>query len=137
MRSRGVFRILPSATGDGACWRRREIGAAEDPGTIRQGVDGADLASFCRQPERLWCDLEKLCGFAEVQPWFDPVVVGFEHRDAMMRSQRRNALACPAIAMAWDEAVAVQDAGDEIVIGDQRQLTHSGDDVGGGAVALS
>ena len=54
-----------------------------------------------------------------------------------MRSQRSNALACPAIAVACDEAVAVQDAGDEIVIGDQCQMAHRDDDVGGVAVALS
>jgi len=53
-----------------------------------------------------------------------------------MRSQRSNALACPAIAVACDETIAVQDAGDEIVIGDRCQLADSDDDVGGGAVAL-
>src|SRR5260370_11035410 len=53
-----------------------------------------------------------------------------------MRSQRSNTLACPAIAVACDETIAVQDAGDEIVIGDRCQLAHSDEDVGGGAVAL-
>jgi hypothetical protein len=68
---------------------------------------------------------------AEVQPRFDPVVGGFECRDAVMRSQRSNALACPAIAVACEETVAVQDAGDEIVIGDRCQLAHGDNDVGG------
>src|SRR5260370_38705119 len=53
-----------------------------------------------------------------------------------MRSQRSNTLACPAIAVACDETIAVQDAGDEIVIGERCQLVHSDEDVGGGAVAL-
>jgi hypothetical protein len=100
-------------------------------------MDGADLASFSRQSERLCCDLEKMRCLAEVQPRFDPVVGGFEHPDAVMRSQRSNAFACPAIAMACDEAVAVQDAGDEIIIGHQCQVAHGGYDIGRGAVALS
>ena len=47
-------------------------------------MDGADLASFRRQPERLWCDLEQQRCLAEVQPWLDAVVGSFEHRDAVI-----------------------------------------------------
>jgi hypothetical protein len=38
--------------------------------------------------------------------------------------------------VASDETIPVQDAGDEIVIGNQREAAHGGEDVGGGAVAL-
>jgi hypothetical protein len=38
--------------------------------------------------------------------------------------------------MTGDEAIPVQNAGDEIVIANQHQVTHGGNDVGGGAVAL-
>ena len=54
-----------------------------------------------------------------------------------MGAQRGDACACPAIAMSRDQAVAVQDAGDEVVVGDQHQLMHGGDNVGRGAVALA
>jgi ABC-type uncharacterized transport system substrate-binding protein len=47
-------------------------------------VDGADLTSFRRRPERLWCDLEQQRCLAEVQPWLDAVVGSFEHRDAVI-----------------------------------------------------
>jgi hypothetical protein len=43
-----------------------------------------------------------------------------------MRSQRSNALACPASAVACEETVAVQDAGDEIVIGTERNGNDGG-----------
>ena len=39
--------------------------------------------------------------------------------------------------MTGDETVAIEDAGDDIILGDQHELTHGGDDVGGGAVALA
>jgi hypothetical protein len=50
-----------------------EIGAAEDSRTIRQGMDPEDLASFCGAPECLGGDVEKLCGFVQLHPGFDPV----------------------------------------------------------------
>ena len=39
--------------------------------------------------------------------------------------------------MARDETVAIEDAGDDIILGDQHELTHSSDDVAGSAVALA
>ncbi len=48
----------------------------------------------------------------------------------------RDTLACPAIAVACLEAVAVEEAGNQIVAGNQHQLTHGLDDIGRGAVAL-
>src|SRR5205085_503668 len=47
------------------------------------------------------------------------------------------ALAGPAIAVARLEAVSVEEAGNQIVAGDQHQLTHGLDNIGGSAVALS
>jgi hypothetical protein len=47
-----------------------------------------------------------------------------------------DALAGPAIAVACLEAVAVEEAGNQIVAGNQHQLTHGLDDIGRGAVAL-
>jgi hypothetical protein len=54
-----------------------------------------------------------------------------------MRAQRGDAFARPAVAVAGEEAVPVQDAGDEIVAGEEHQLPHGGDDVGRSAVTLS
>ena len=46
-----------------------------------------DLAGFCREPECLAGDVEKLRGFVQLQPGFDPVFRRLMHRDAMMRAQ--------------------------------------------------
>ena len=133
----GYLGFCRARVGDGlggSCRRRERRG--EDPGTVRQGMDGFDLAGFGREPQRLGRDLQELRGVAEVEPGLDPVVGGLEHRDAVVRPHRGDALAGPAIAVAGLEAVAVEDAGDQIVIGDQHQLAHGCDDVGRCAVAL-
>jgi transposase InsO family protein len=56
--------------------------------------------------------------------------------DPVAAAHRSHALASPAIAVAGHEAVAVEDDGDDIVLGDERQHAHRLDDVGGRAVAL-
>ena len=103
---------------------------AKIQGPSGRGMDGFDLSGFGCQPERLGRDLEELCGIAEVEPGFDPVLGRLEHGDAVVRAHRRDALAGPAIAVAGLQAIAVEDAGDQIVAGDQHQLTHGCDDVG-------
>src|SRR5690349_8257085 len=137
MRSRGVFGVLTRSYGEGLRRCGCEHSAGEDPGAIGQGMICLDLSGFRRQPESLGRDLEELCGVGEVEPRLDAIRSMFEHRNAMMRAQRGDSLAGPAIAISGLEAVAVQDAGDQIVTGNQRKLTHGCDDVGGGAVALS
>ena len=39
-------------------------------------MEGFDLAGFRGQPQRLGRDLQELCGVAEVEPGFDPVIGG-------------------------------------------------------------
>src|SRR3979490_1850797 len=55
----------------------------------------------------------------------------------MMRPERGDPLPCPAIAVAGHQAVPVEDAGNQIIIGDENQLAAGGEHVGGDAVALS
>jgi hypothetical protein len=69
-------------------------------------------------------------------PGSTPSSAAFEHRDAMVRTQRDDALACPAVTVAGLETIAVEEAGDQVVASDQRQLAH-GSDVSGGAVTLT
>ena len=89
-----------------------------------------DLTGFCCQSERSGRDMEKPRGLAEVQPRFDPVIGGLVDGNAVMRAQRGDALTRPAIAIACHQSVPVQDAGDEIVIGNQYQLSHCGNHIG-------
>ena len=55
----------------------------------------------------------------------------------MMRPERGDPLPCPAIAVAGHQSIPVEDAGNQVIIGDENQLADGGDDVGGGAVTLS
>ena len=89
-----------------------------------------DLTGLRCQPERSGRDMEKLCGLAEVQPRFDSVIGGLIDRNVVMRAQRGDALTRPAIAVACHQSVPVQDAGDEIVIGNQHQLSNCGNHIG-------
>lgn len=54
-----------------------------------------------------------------------------------MRPERSDPLPCPAIAVAGHQAIPVEDAGNQVIIGDENQLPDGGQDVGRSAVALS
>ena len=86
MRSREVSWVLSRSFGDRLSNSSYQRGAGEDPWTFRQRMQGFDLAGFSGQAERLGCDLEKLCGVAKVEPGFDPVISGLEHRDVVARA---------------------------------------------------
>ena len=93
-------------------------------------MNRGDLASFRRQSQGFGRDLEKPRGSAEIEPRLDPVISGFEHWDAVMRAQRCDALPRPTVAVASNKAIPIEDAGDEIVIGDQHQLADSRNHIG-------
>src|SRR5215831_9109604 len=134
MRSREV--PWACAFGDGTRRRCGENGTAEDPGTIRQRVECLDLISFRRNPECFRRHLKKPRGIVEVKPWFDSVVSRLVDGDAVIGAQRGDTLARPAIAIAGHQPIPVQDAGDEIVVGDPHQLAYGGNHIGRGAGAL-
>ena len=100
-------------------------------------MDGLDLASLRRQPEGFWCDMHEPRSLAEIEPRLIPIFGWLVHWNAVMRAQRGDALTCPAVAMTRDEAIPVEDAGDDIIIGDQHELANSGNHIGCGAVALT
>ena len=136
MQSRGVPWALACAFGDGTRRRCGENGTAEDPGTVRQRVECLDLTSFRRNPECSRRHSKKPRGIVEVKPRFDSVVSRLMDGDAVMGAQRGDTLARPAIAIAGHQPIPVQDAGDEIVVGDQHQLAYGGNHIGRGAGAL-
>ena len=93
-------------------------------------MDGLDLASLRRQSEGLCCDMHEPRGLAEIEPRFIPIFGWLVHWNAAMGAQRGDALAYPAVAMTRDEAIPVEDAGDNIITGDQRELANSGNHIG-------
>jgi hypothetical protein len=136
VRSRGVFGVPPGAMNDPLSrWlvKRRPV---EDPGTVRQGMNPFDLTGFGGEPERLRCNAEETRGIGQVEPWLFPVRRWPEDRDFVMRPEGSDSLACPSIAVAGHQPVPVQDAGNQIIVGDQHQLADSRDVLGRGAVAL-
>ena len=100
-------------------------------------MNAFDLARFGVEPKCFWCNTEKARRLVQVEPRLDPIWRQPKDRDLMMRPERGDALACPSIAVAGHETIPIEDAGNQIIIGDQHQFPDSRDDIGGGAVALS
>src|ERR1700682_158263 len=96
-----------------------------------------DLARFGGEPKRLRCNAEHPRRLVQIKPWLAPIRRRPKNRDLMMRPERGDPLPCPAIAVAGHQAVPVEDAGDQVIIGDENQLADGGEHVGGDAVALS
>src|ERR1700724_4442174 len=96
-----------------------------------------DLARFGGEPERLRCNAEQTRRLVQIKPWLVPIRRRPKDRDLMMRPERGDPLPGPAIAVAGHQAVPVEDAGNQIIIGDENQLADGGEHVGGDAVALS
>lgn len=136
MRSRGVFWVLSGAMNDVLSIWFAEHRAAEDPRTIRQGMNAFDVARFGGDPERLRRNAEQTCGLVQIEPRLDPVRRQAEDRNRVVRPERGDPLPRPAIAVAGQQTVSVEDAGNQTIIGDEDQLPDSGEDVGRGAVAL-
>ena len=81
-------------------------------------MDGVDLAAFGGEPSVLGVMPRSLAALLRLSHGSIPSCGGPIDGDPVVGAQRRHPLAGPAIAMAGDEAVAVEDARDEIVIGD-------------------
>ena len=86
-----------------------------------------DLARFGGEPKRLRCDAEQTRRLVQVKPWLVPIRRRPEDRDLVMRPERGDPLTCPAIAVAGQQAVPVEDAGNQIIIGDENQLPDGGE----------
>jgi hypothetical protein len=79
-------------------------------------MDCLDLSGFRGQPQRLGRNPQKLRGVAQVEPWFYPALGWLEHRDAIVRSHRCHTLARPSVAIAGLQAIAIEDAGYQVVV---------------------
>ena len=73
----------------------------------------------------------------QIKPWLVAIRRRPKDRDLMMRPERGDPLPCPPIVAAGHQTVPIEDAGNQIIIGDENQLADGGEDVGGDAVARS
>src|ERR1700692_4333445 len=95
-----------------------------------------DLARFGGEPKRLRCNAEQTRRLVQIKPWLVPVWRRPKDRHLLMRPERGDPLPCPAIAVAGHQAVPVEGAGNQIIIGDENQLADGGEHGGGDAVGL-
>lgn len=130
VRSCGVFGVLPGTVNDVLSFGFGKRRAGEQPWAIRQGVMSLDLTRFCGEPERLRRDPEEARGLAQIEPRLVPVGSWPKHRDLVVRPEGGDPFPGPAVAMPGRQAVAVEDACNQIIIGDEHQLPDSSDDVG-------
>ena len=72
-----------------------------------------------------------------LEPRLDAVGSRAEHRDLVMRPECGDALPGPSVAMAGQQTVSIEDAGDQIVGGQENELTYRRDDLRCCAVALA
>ncbi len=86
---------------------------------------------------RVRCNAEEARRLVQVEPRLVAIRRRPEDRDLVMRSVCGDPLPSPAIAMLGHQAVAIENAGDQIIAGDQHQLPDGRDDIARGAVALS
>src|SRR5260370_32993672 len=76
------------------------------------------------------------CGLAQVEPRLVTLLGRTIDWDLVMQPQRRHSFPGPAITMACGQLGAIEDAGDQFIIGDKNKLSNGGDDVLRGAVPL-
>ena len=72
-----------------------------------------DFARFGGEPERLRCNAEQTRRLVQIKPWLVAIRRRPKDRDLMMRPERGDPIPCPAIAVAGDQAIPVEDAGNQ------------------------
>ena len=106
-------------------------------GPSSRGCRASISASFRSQSKGARRDSDEGGRLAKIEPGVEPVRCLAIDRDTIAGSQRGHAFAGPTIAVPCLQTVAVENACDDVVLGDQRQCAHSLDDIGGCAVALT
>ena len=92
---------------------------------------------FHSQSKGTRCDPHKSGRLAEIEPGIVSVRRLSIDRNTIAGAQRGYSFACPTIAMARLQPVAGEKAGDDVVLGDERQCSHSFDGIGWCAGALT
>ena len=82
-------------------------------------MDRIDLPRFGSQPERLGADVKKCRCLSKVEPRFDTVCSRTINRDPMVGSQSSDALTRPSIAVTGPQFVSIENACNQVVIGDE------------------
>src|SRR5262247_4445006 len=100
-------------------------------------MDRRDLPDFGGESECLGTDTKKFGRLREIEPRLNSICRRSIHWNPMMGSQRSDALARPAIAMAGRQLIPIENARDQIIVRNEHQLSYGLDDVRRGGVALA
>src|ERR1700720_3633054 len=122
MRSRGVIGPAFRPFSEQSSRRSVEDGTAEEPWAIRKRMDRVDLAAFGCEPKGLGANAEKRGCIGKIEPGLDAVRGWTIDRNPMVRPERCHALSGPAIAIAGNELVPVENASNEVVVCDEREI---------------
>ena len=115
----GCLGLLLGAQSEGLGGRPFELRPSEEPWSIVERVQRVDLTSFCGDPERPRRYADQRRGLTEIEPGFDAVLRRSIHGDPVARPQRGYPLPGPSVTVAGLDAIAIEDAGDDVVLGDQ------------------
>ena len=99
------------------------------PRAIRQGMNGFDLAALDGQPERSRAEAEDPRGFGQIHPSFSRPSIAIVTSDVVVRAERDDPFASPAIPTPGAEPIPIQDVGNQIIRTDSRERPHGVDDV--------
>jgi len=92
-------------------------------------MNGADLAALDRQPERSRTDPEDTSGFVQIHPSLGGPSIAIVTSDIVVRAERDDPFASPAIPTAGAEPIPIQDVGHQIIRTNSRKRPHGVDDV--------
>ncbi len=70
-------------------------------------MDALYVSCFSSESERLWRDTEQTSGLTQIEPWLYPVRRWPEDRNLVIRSERGDPLAGPAITVSGHQTVPV------------------------------
>jgi hypothetical protein len=116
--------------------RSFKVCSFEYPRANVKWVKRTDLASFCGEPQSSWRDAGESRCVTKVEPRLNTIVGRPMARDPVLRAERSHLLADPSIPVACLNAVAIEQTGYDIVLGDKGKLVHRLNDVSRRAVAL-
>ncbi len=128
--------VAPGSQSEGLGGRPFDLRPSEEPWSIVERVQRVEITSFCGDPERARGYADQSRGLTEIEPGFDAVLRRSIHGDPVARSQRGYPLPGPSVTVACLDAIRIEDAGDDVVLGDKGEYAHGVDNVGPRAVAL-
>src|SRR5262245_52192862 len=98
----------------GGAWSFERL-TLKHPRAIRQGMSGVDFPTLDGQPERSRTDAEDTSGFVQIHPSVSRPSVAIVTSDGVMGPECNDSFSGPAIPTPGEEAIPIQDVGQQLV----------------------